>query len=64
MLFTIAQVISLWFSMATVTAFTLGAAFGALSAAPKPALVPVRFVRPGQAAREDSANRVACGAGR
>ena len=64
MLSTIAQVLFIWFGVATVAALSLGAILGSLSAAPMLAPIPIRDRRPGDVAREESGYHVGCGAGR
>jgi hypothetical protein len=58
----VAQVLVIWTGLATVSAFCLGAALGALSAVPAPAPIPCWIPAPELACRE-SAERVGCGIG-
>jgi hypothetical protein len=58
----IAQVFAIWTGLAAVTALSVGAGLGAMSAVPTPAPIPRRRRAPEAACRENT-ERIGCGAG-
>lgn len=57
------QVLSIWTGVATVTAFSLGAALGALSAVPAPVPIPSPIQCAPEPAYRECADQVGCGVG-
>ena len=61
---TIAQVLSIWVSVATIVALSLGATFGALSLVPVPTGAQLRVPCAGAATSSECDYRVGCEGGR